>query len=186
MRGRFYRAFLYVKKDDVMAYSGSDTVIMIPMSKTSSTTKGEEPQTVVAPEKKPEVVIEEQSKDATKVIETDKAGQQPIPEVSADSVGIRTVMQLSQREKELMDLKEFNQIEDYIRWRYSSNILKGYGQNRDIPENLDCYLIVYERSSGKIIAHLHKVGNTFTNLDSGKIEPITSYQDKGIVWLQFK
>lgn len=163
-RGKYFRAFVYVQKNNILSYTGSDAVIMIPINSSDSASSAK-PTTVISHDEKPDVIIEDDKKEVVRPAETS--------------------LKLSPREKELADFNKFNQIEDYIRSRYATNMLKGYGQNADIPESLECYLLVYNRS-GDIIAHLHKVGGTYTDFVSGEVVPIRRYQDNEVIWLQFK
>lgn len=114
-RGDFYRAFVYVRKSDIM-----------PVTDKSEVTVFE-----VAP-----VVQPNQPQAAPTIILSEDA---PIEEKKAP------VLELTSEEKQMKQVSSFYEVEPYIKGLKSKDKLIAYGKYATMPENEDCYLFVYDK-----------------------------------------
>lgn len=114
-RGDFYRAFVYVRKSDIM-----------PVADKSEVTVFE-----VAP-----VVQPNQAQAAPAIIISEDA---PIEEKKAP------ILELTSEEKQMKQVRSFYEIEPYIKGLKSKDKLIAYGKYATMPENEDCHLFVYDK-----------------------------------------
>lgn len=114
-RGDFYRAFVYVRKSDIM-----------PVADKSEVTVFE-----VAP-----VVQPNQAQAAPAIIISEDA---PIEEKKAP------ILELTSEEKQMKQVRSFYEVEPYIKGLKSKDKLIAYGKYATMPENEDCHLFVYDK-----------------------------------------
>ncbi len=191
-RGQFFRAFVYVKKSDVVPYSNADKVMMIPVNKSASqkVESSSPPSQPVVAEKESEPVVEVKSEPVFEVESEPVHTSVPmIPELddssSFENSEATASTPLTMREKELIVIDRFAMIEGYVKEKRASGALVGYGKYETMPRDKECYLLVYDRS-GIIAAHLHCNGKVCTNLITGEADQISNYKGCGAFWLQFK
>lgn len=114
-RGDFYRAFVYVRKSDIM-----------PVADKSEVTVFE-----VAP-----VVQPNQAQAAPAIIISEDA---PIEEKKVP------ILELTSEEKQMKQVRSFYEVEPYIKGLKSKDKLIAYGKYATMPENEDCHLFVYDK-----------------------------------------
>lgn len=114
-RGGFYRAFVYVKKSDIM-----------PVADKSEVTVFE-----VAPVDKPNQIG---AKPAIIVTEED-----PQKEEKQQSI------ELTSDEKQMKLIRSFYDVEPYIKGLKSNGKLKAYGKYATMPLSEDCHLFIYDK-----------------------------------------
>ena len=114
-RGDFYRAFVYVRKSDIM-----------PVADKSEVTVFE-----VAP-----VVQPNQAQAAPAIIISEDA---PIEEKKAP------ILELTSEEKQMKQVRSFYEVEPFIKGLKSKDKLIAYGKYATMPENEDCHLFVYDK-----------------------------------------
>lgn len=146
MRGDRFRAFVYVKKTDIVPYDNISQLVVVPMSEEQKTT---------------------------------------ISEVSSSRKKVPVEYQPSEFEEEMMSITDANNIGMFIKRLKSEGKIANYGKYTDMPTEIDCYLFVYNRDMA-IPAYLHKQGNTYINIKTGKQDQVTNYAGCGARWFQLK
>ena len=146
MRGDRFRAFVYVKKTDIVPYDNISQLVVVPIS--------EEQKTIIS-------------------------------EVTSSRKPIVPEYQPSEFEEEMMSIIDANNIGTFIKNLKKEGKLANYGQYKDMPSDIDCYLFVYNREKA-IPAYLRKQGNIYTNLKTGKPDQISNYSGCGAWWFQLK
>lgn len=114
-RGDFYRAFVYVRKSDILAVSDKSEVTVFevaPATKPNQT------------EAKPAIIVTE---DAPRVEENQQ------------------VLELTPEEKQMKLIRSFYDVEPYIKDLKSKGKLNAYGKYATMPTNEDCHLFVYDK-----------------------------------------
>jgi hypothetical protein len=114
-RGDFYRAFVYVRKSDIMPVADKGEVAVFEVTPVNQDKAQESISSTII------------SEDAS--IEKN---QPPMIEVTND-------------EKEMLKVMNFYDIEPYIKGLKSYGKLKGYGKYATMPYNEDCHLFVYDK-----------------------------------------
>ena len=114
-RGDLYRAFVYVRKSDIM-----------PVADKSEVTVFE-----VAPVAQPD-----QPKAAPAIIISEDA---PVEEKNAP------VLELTSEEKQMKLVRSFYEVEPYIKGLKSKGKISAYGKYATMPEDEDCHLFVYDK-----------------------------------------
>lgn len=146
MRGDRFRAFVYVKKTDIMPIANASQLVVVPISEEQKTT---------------------------------------ISEVSSSRKQVTIEYQPSEFEEEMMSITDANNIGMFIKRLKSEGKVVNYGKYKDMPSGIDCYLFVYNRDMA-IPAYLHKQGNSYTNIKTGKQDQVTNYAGCGAWWFQLK
>lgn len=114
-RGDFYRAFVYVRKSDIMPVTDKNEIAVFD----------------VAPPNKPKLI---EAKPA--IIVTEEAQQVE---------GRQQVLELTPEEKQMKQIRSFYDVEPYIRGLKGKGVLKAYGKYATMPTNEDCHLFVYDK-----------------------------------------
>ena len=114
-RGDFYRAFVYVKKSDILPVADKGEVTVLEVAPVTHPSKPVASQAIIVEESTSAIV--------------EKA---PVLELTPD-------------EKQMKLVKSFYDVEPYIKGLKSRGILKEYGKYATMPANADCYLFVYDK-----------------------------------------
>lgn len=114
-RGELYRAFVYVKKSDIMPVADKSEVTVLEVAPVKQSN-----QPVAAPA----IIVEEEAP-----AEVEKA----------------PVLELTSEEKQMKLVRSFYDVEPYIKGLKSKGLLKEYGKYATMPENEDCHLFVYDK-----------------------------------------
>ena len=114
-RGDFYRAFVYVRKTDILPIADRSEVTVFEVS---PVVHEDEPQA------SPAIIVTEDPPTETK-----KA-----PE-----------LELTSEEKQMKQVRSFYEVEPYIKGLKSKGKLNAYGKYATMPENEDCHLFVYDK-----------------------------------------
>ena len=114
-RGDFYRAFVYVRKTDILPIADKSEVTVFEVS---PVVHENEPQV------SPAIIVTEEPP-----IEAKKA-----PE-----------LELTSEEKQMKQVRSFYEVEPYIKGLKSKGKLNAYGKYATMPENEDCHLFVYDK-----------------------------------------
>lgn len=155
-RGELYRAFVYVRKSDIMPVEDKNEVAVFEVA---PAVKQETPvisRAVIVTEEPPVVAVEEP----------------------------RTI-ELTPEEKQMKSIKNFYDVEPFINGLKSKGLLKAYGKYATMPSDEDSYLFVYNRQ-GIISALLRKRGQTQYNLNTLKEDNVKNYKNCGAIWFQLK
>ena len=114
-RGDFCRAFVYVRKTDIMPVSDKSEVTVFEVAPVVQPN-----QPTVAPA----IIVEEST---------------PVEEEKTP------VLELTSEEKQMRQVKSFYEVEPYIKGLESKGKLKRYGKYATMPESEDCHLFVYDK-----------------------------------------
>ena len=114
-RGDFYRAFVYVRKTDIMPVADKSEVTVLEVGPVAQPN-----QPVVAPA----IIVEEEA---------------PVEKENLP------VLELTPDEKQMKLVKSFYDVEPYINGLKNKDRLKAYGKYATMPDNADCHLFVYDK-----------------------------------------
>jgi hypothetical protein len=114
-RGDFYRAFVYVRKSDIMPVTDKSEVKVLEVAPVAKSNKIEAQPAIIVTEEAP--IVEEKQQ----------------------------VLELTPDEKQMTQVKSFYDIEPYIIGLQSKNKLVAYGKYAKMPTNEDCHLFVYDK-----------------------------------------
>lgn len=153
-RGELYRAFVYVKKSDIMPVADKSEVTVFEVAPVTQTDK-------IKPA--PAIIVEEETPAAPK----------------------EQVLELTSDEKQMRQVRNFREVELYIKGLKSKNKIKAYGKYATMPAEEDCHLFVYDKQ-GNVPALLRKSGSTQYNLNTLKEDNVQNYKNCGAIWFQLK
>ena len=114
-RGDFYRAFVYVRKTDILPIADRSEVTVFDVSPVVRENEPQASQAIIVTEDPP--------------IEVKKG-----PE-----------LELTSEEKQMKQVRSFYEVEPYIKGLKSKGKLSAYGKYATMPENEDCHLFVYDK-----------------------------------------
>lgn len=157
-RGDFYRAFVYVRKSDIMPVADKSEVTVLE----------------VAP-----VVKTETPKVAPAIIVTEEAPK------AEEKAPVAAVIELTPEEKQMKQIRSFYDVEPYIKGLKSKGQLEAYGKYATMPADGDCHLFVYDKQ-GNISALLRKTGAKQYNLNTLKEDNVKNYKNCGAIWFSLK
>ena len=92
---------------------------------------------------------------------------------------------LTDMERDMLAVTVGADIGAFVKRLSKTNAIQAYGTFKDMPENMDCLLFVYNRDK-EIVAYLRKTGNTYFNLQTKQTDSITNYKGCGAIWFQPK
>ena len=114
-RGDFYRAFVYVRKSDILAVADKSEVTVFEVAPATK------PNQIEA---KPAIIVTE---------ETPRLEEK------------QEVLVLTSEEKQMKLIRSFYDVEPYIKDLKSKGKLNAYGKYATMPTNEDCHLFVYDK-----------------------------------------
>jgi len=114
-RGDFYRAFVYVKKSDIMPIADKSEVTVFEVAPV------DKPNQIGA---KPAIIVSEED---------------PQKEEKQQSI------ELTSDEKQMKLIRSFYDVEPYIKGLKSNGKLKAYGKYATMPLSEDCHLFIYDK-----------------------------------------
>ena len=114
-RGDFYRAFVYVRKTDILPIADRSEVTVFDVSPVVRENEPQASQAIIVTEDPP--------------IEVKKG-----PE-----------LELSSEEKQMKQVRSFYDVEPYIKGLKSKGKLNAYGKYATMPDNEDCHMFVYDK-----------------------------------------
>lgn len=114
-RGDLYRAFVYVRKCDIMPVADKSEVTVFEVAPVVNPNKAEA---------KPAIIISEG------------------PPVEMEKT---PVLELTTEEKQMRQIRSFYEVEPYIKGLKSKGMLKEYGKFATMPIDGDCHLFVYDK-----------------------------------------
>lgn len=91
----------------------------------------------------------------------------------------------SVREKILLSLQTFSELNDYINQGRESRDITNVGNYKNLPSSGLCYIFIHNRE-GNIPAYIKMEGSKFTNMVTGKDDAVTNYKGCGAIWIQLK
>lgn len=170
MRGSRYRAFIYVKKSEIVPYLAGEEVMNVPTDAHSQITPFD-PVKAAAEQAAAEQAAAEQAR-----LDSIKA---------AEEAARLEAAKLTDMERDMLAVTAGADIGAFVKELSNNNAIQVYGTFKDMPENTDCLLFVYNRDK-EIVAYLRKTGNTYFNLQTKQTDSITNYKGCGAIWFQPK
>ena len=153
-RGDYYRAFVYVRKSDIMPVADKSEVAVFEVSSGVQSKKSE---TVPAD-----------------IVSEDASIEEKAP-----------VLELTSEEIQMKQVKNFYDVEPYIKGLKSKGKLASYGKYATMPKGEDCHLFVYDKQ-GNISALIRKTETAEYNLNTLEEDNIKNYKNCGAIWFQLK
>ena len=180
MRGSRYRAFIYVKKSEIVPYLAGEEVMNVPTDAHSQITPFD-PVKAAAEKAAAEKAAAEQA-----AAEQAAAEQARLDSIKAAEEAARLeAAKLTDMERDMLAVTAGADIGAFVKELSNNNAIQAYGTFKDMPENTDCLLFVYNRDK-EIVAYLRKTGNTYFNLQTKQTDSITNYKGCGAIWFQPK
>ena len=175
MRGSRYRAFIYVKKSEIVPYLAGEEVMNVPTDAHSQITPFD-PVKAAAEKAAAEKAAAEQAAAEQARLDSIKA---------AEEAARLEAAKLTDMERDMLAVTAGADIGAFVMGLSNNNAIQAYGTFKDMPENTDCLLFVYNRDK-EIVAYLRKTGNTYFNLQTKQTDSITNYKGCGAIWFQPK
>ena len=180
MRGSRYRAFIYVKKSEIVPYLAGEEVMNVPTDAHSQITPFD-PVKAAAEKAAAEKAAAEQA-----AAEQAAAEQARLDSIKAAEEAARLeAAKLTDLERDMLAVTAGADIGAFVKGLSNANAIVAFGKFSDMPENMDCLLFVYNRDK-EIVAYLRKTGNTYFNLQTKQPDSITNYKGCGAIWFQPK
>ena len=180
MRGSRYRAFIYVKKSEIVPYLAGEEVMNVPTDAHSQITPFD-PVKAAAEKAAAERAAAEKA-----AAEQAAAEQARLDSIKAAEEAARLeAAKLTDMERDMLAVTAGADIGAFVKELSNNNAIQVYGTFKDMPENTDCLLFVYNRDK-EIVAYLRKTGNTYFNLQTKQTDSITNYKGCGAIWFQPK
>lgn len=180
MRGSRYRAFIYVKKSEIVPYLAGEEVMNVPTDAHSQITPFD-PVKAAAEKAAAEKAAAEKA-----AAEQAAAEQARLDSIKAAEEAARLeAAKLTDMERDMLAVTAGADIGAFVKELSNNNAIQVYGTFKDMPENTDCLLFVYNRDK-EIVAYLRKTGNTYFNLQTKQTDSITNYKGCGAIWFQPK
>ena len=88
-------------------------------------------------------------------------------------------------EKRMLAVLSTSEVNTFVASLKNDGLIRAYGMYKDMPQEADCYLFVYNRNH-EIVAWLHKQGNEYLNIKTGTQDSIHNYKGNGAGWFQLK
>lgn len=189
-RGKLYRIFIYVKKDDLVAFNEDNSVILLNLNKEKKN-RPENTEPVIQKQEKQEELVTTVSLpqvDNPQKEEVAVSEPVPLPEKKVTKVATaqpQAAMILTEEEKKLVEIVDATDIESFIKDLQSKNKIEKFGQYKTMPQDTTVYLLVYDIKK-KVVAHLLKNASGYLNLNTGKGDEITNYKGCGAFWILYK
>lgn len=147
-RGDYYRAFVYVKKSDIIPIADRNEVTVFQVGpKEEAFTNVPSLSPAIAP---------------------------PTP-----------VVTLTDEERRMSSIRQFEDIEPYVKELQQSGKVIRYGKYATMPAKDNCHLFIYDKE-GKVRAVLRKENTILINLVTQKEDYIKNYKNCGAIWFQLK
>ena len=156
-RGKLYRAFVYVKKKDVLPYYKEEEVMIVGFADTQvTTTDSVVPERTIAEEPTiEEMVIEE------------------------------VVYTPTTKERTMIDVCSFTALNEYINQGRADGSIIEIGKYSTLPTKGTVYVFIHNRQ-GEIPACMKMTDGIAINLSTGKEDVISNYKGCGAIWIKFK
>ena len=114
-RGDFYRAFVYVRKTDIMPVADKSEVAVFEVGRAEKSNGVDATPAIIVSEDAP--------------VEVDES----------------PVLELTSEEKQMRQVRSFYEVEPYIKGLKSKGKLNNYGKYATMPVDEDCHLFVYDK-----------------------------------------
>lgn len=165
MRGQYHRAFLYVKKSDIIPVGvGEGTMVF--QAKTA------EKPAEAAPQQPAEVPVVSQANPEVAVV------------TSVEE--LKSAITLTPEEKQLAAIMKFDEVEARVTALEEAGHVTAYGKKKTMPAEGVCHMLVYNRAGGIVAVLRREANGQLMNLRSLQEDNVQNYPDCGAIWLQLK
>ena len=168
-RGHLYRVLVFVKKADVLPYYKEEDVMVVDFVKTKA--------------------VPSDNTISVSVVDTPvvalSATAAPIGLNSSQEKEISLKYVLSEREKVLLSLQTFEELNDYINKGRISREIINVGSYKNLPSAGLFYIFIHNKE-GKLPACMKKENDMIRNLATNENDAITNYKGCGAIWIQLK
>lgn len=165
LRGNRYRAFVYMKKSDVLAIKEERQLL---------TVSSEEVHDKAAEETLFKVPAEAPASAAAPVA----GAPAPVSAPVAASASAKNPL-----ETDMLTVNSFNDIEPFIRHQESMNVVTTFGKYANRPSTGTYYMFVYNRDA-EIPAYLRYDDGKIFNLKTGREDSMEAYKNCGAIWFK--
>lgn len=162
-RGSLFRVFVYVKKTDILTYNKGDDVLVVDLAENKLTSKNEVASTSANLSSAPK----------------DKINESLSPVVESKPVYVPSAF-----ERQLISIKTFSSLNDYINQGRERGDILNVGNYKTLPTSGNFYVFIHNRE-GNVPACLKPNGTTYINIVTGEEDAITNYKGCGAIWIQF-
>lgn len=162
-QGSIYRAFVYVKKKEVLPYYQDEDVVMDSVTTAS----------IVAAQPAPEPQV--------------RVDTLIIPVATPDTLdvvlNITPTFVITEVEKEMLNVLTFNELETFLKNEMNAGKLDkdNIGKYATMPSHTSCHVFIYNRQ-GEIPACLRVTPDDVRNLRTGEKDDISNYAGCGAFW----
>lgn len=116
--------------------------------------------------------------------------QKVLPEVvlpdPMEEVQIPIEEELTADEEVLTGILRFSGIEPYIKDLKNQERLLSYGKYATLPDNVSCYLFIYDRDGAVVSVLRQGEDGSYFNLREKRDDHVRNYKNCGAIWFQFK
>lgn len=160
-RGTLYRAFVYVKKSDIMHYSASEEIVISDQN-----------------------ISNEDNKKVVTVVE-------PSPKAEQKAEETRVVSQcvlkrpLNSFERGLFRITAAQEAQSYVKGLSNDGILSSMGMYKDRPLDKSHYLVIYDKSYS-VRSIMFYDGQQLYDLKTLKCDDLSSFKGCGGIWFVLK
>ena len=171
MRGSRYRAFVYVKKADIVPYPKKDNLMIVPANRDGAQVRSVKPE-------------EKNGKEQTKQPAPQPDNKQGQFAFQGDDTPEKTV--LTPIEQGMFSVNKNSEIGTYITRLIKEGKSIKHGKYSEMPADEECYLFVYNRETNIVAYLLHKADGSYRNLKTNQPDDIRNYHGCGGYWFRIK
>ena len=160
-RGNLQRAFVYVRKSDILPIANRSEVMVFEVEKES------EPVQATTP---------------VEVLSEDTQITEPEPESEPEP---EPVITLTVQEQKILGIASLDDLNTFLTPYRRQSRLNGYGKYSTMPKDADCHIVICD-AQGQVIARFrHQSNGKVFNLNTLKTDAVESY-GHGAIWFQLK
>lgn len=159
-RGKLYRAFIYVKKKDVLPYYKEEEVMVVGFTDPQATN--------------------------TDSIATERTiAEEPITPITEKPLIEEVVYTPTTKERAMIDVCSFTALNEYINQGRADGSIIEIGKYSTLPTTGTVYVFIHNRQ-GEIPACMKMTDGIAINLSTGKEDVIANYKGCGAIWIKYK
>lgn len=158
-RGNLQRAFVYVRKGDILPIANRSEVVVFQVT----------PDSVAQPQSQTEVPAGVVSEDAQ------QPEKDPVPAIV-----------LTPEEKKMLGIANLNELNTYVAGLRNQQRLNGYGKYATMPKDVECHVFACDNRQGTVLARFrHLTDGRLVNLATLQADAVENYH-VGAIWFQVK
>lgn len=111
----------------------------------------------------------------------------PVAETTTSTIpeGTESAYMSTSEEKNMLEIKTFSELNDYVAQGRESGLIVRYGGYKDFHKHEEYYLFFYNRE-GEILAHIKRENSKAINMDNGQLDDLKKYEGCGAKCIQLK